>query len=124
MFNNQTLFVSGGTGSFGNRFLDVVLKKYKPKKIVIYSRDEYKQFLMQERFPRSKYPFLRFYLGDVRDLDRLKMAMNGVDYVIHAAALKHVPGAEYNPMEFVKTNIYGAENIIQASIFHKAWRLF
>ncbi len=119
MFNNQTLFVSGGTGSFGNRFLDIVLKKYKPKKIVIYSRDEYKQFLMQERFPRSKYPFLRFYLGDVRDLDRLKMAMNGVDYVVHAAALKHVPGAEYNPMEFVKTNIYGAENIIQASIFHK-----
>tara|TARA_Y100000590_G_scaffold247486_1_gene278124 strand:+ start:107 stop:1114 length:1008 start_codon:yes stop_codon:yes gene_type:complete len=119
MFNNQTLFVSGGTGSFGNRFIDIVLKKYKPKKIIIYSRDEYKQFLMQERFSRSKYPFLRFYLGDVRDLDRLKMAMNGVDYVIHAAALKHVPGAEYNPMEFVKTNIYGAENIIQASIFQK-----
>ena len=119
MFNNQTLFVSGGTGSFGNRFIDIVLKKYKPKKIVIYSRDEYKQFLMQERFPRSKYPFLRFLLGDVRDLDRLKIAMNGVDYVIHAAALKHVPGAEYNPMEFVKTNIYGAENIIQASIFQK-----
>ena len=118
MLNNSNILITGGTGSFGNQFVKMTLKKFNPKKIIIYSRDEYKQFLMQERFPKSKYPFLRFFLGDVRDLDRLKMAMNGVDYVIHAAALKHVPGAEYNPMEFVKTNIYGAENIIQASIFH------
>ena len=119
MFNNKIIFISGGTGSFGNRFIDIVVNKYKPKKIIIYSRDEYKQFIMQERFPVIKYPFLRFFLGDVRDLDRLKTAMRDVDYVVHAAALKHVPGAEYNPMEFVKTNIYGAENIIQAAITQK-----
>ena len=119
MFNKKTIFISGGTGSFGSRFVDTIIKKYKPKKLIIYSRDEYKQFLMQERLPVTKYPFLRFFLGDVRDLDRLKIAMKDVDYVVHAAALKHVPGAEYNPMEFVKTNIYGAENIIQAAISQK-----
>ena len=119
MFNNQTIFISGGTGSFGNHFIKKLIKNYKPKKIIIYSRDEYKQFLMQEQFPASKYPFFRFFLGDVRDLERLKMAMNGVDYVVHAAALKQVPAAEYNPMEFVKTNINGAENIIHAAIYQK-----
>ncbi len=123
MFNNQTIFISGGTGSFGNQFVKKLIKSYKPKKIIIYSRDEYKQFMMQEQFPASKYPFFRFFLGDVRDLDRLKMAMNGVDYVIHAAALKQVPAAEYNPMEFVKTNIYGAENIIQAAINQKVKKI-
>ena len=123
MFNNQTIFISGGTGSFGNQFVKKLIKSYKPKKIIIYSRDEYKQFMMQEPFPASKYPFFRFFLGDVRDLDRLKMAMNGVDYVIHAAALKQVPAAEYNPMEFVKTNIYGAENIIQAAINQKVKKI-
>ena len=123
MFNNQTIFISGGTGSFGNQFVKKLIKSYKPKKIIIYSRDEYKQFMMQEQFPASKYPFFRFFLGDVRDLDRLKMAMKGVDYVIHAAALKQVPAAEYNPMEFVKTNIYGAENIIQAAINQKVKKI-
>ena len=96
----------------------MISKKFKPNRLIIYSRDEYKQFLMQEKFPEKRYPFLGFS-GDVRDLERLKMAMNGVDFVIHAAALKQVPAAEYNPIEFVKTNIYGAENIIQAAISQK-----
>ncbi len=116
MFNNKSIFISGGTGSFGNRFVETLLKKYKPKRVVIYSRDEFKQFMMQEKFSNKKFPCLRFFLGDVRDLNRLKMAMKGCDFVIHAAALKQVPAAEYNPMEYVKTNVYGAENIIQASI--------
>ena len=123
MFNNQTIFISGGTGSFGNHFIKKLIKNYKPKKIIIYSRDEYKQFLMQEQFPASKYPFFRFFLGDVRDLERLKMAMNDVDYVVHAAALKQVPAAEYNPMEFAKTNINGAENIIHAAIHQKVKKI-
>ena len=123
MFNNKTIFISGGTGSFGNQFVSTLIKNYKPKKIIIYSRDEYKQFIMQKKFPTNQYPFLDFFLGDVRDLDRLKMAMNEVDYVIHAAALKQVPAAEYNPMEFVKTNIYGAENIIQAAINQKVKKI-
>ena len=116
MFNNKIIFITGGTGSFGNNFVEVVSKKYKPKKIIIFSRDEFKQFEMQTKFPTNKYPFLRFFLGDVRDRERLKSAMSNVDYVVHAAALKQVPSAEYNPIEFVKTNIYGAENIIRASI--------
>ena len=116
MFNNKIILITGGTGSFGNKFIEIFPKKHKPKKIIIYSRDEYKQFLMQEKFPISKYPFLRFLLGDIRDLERLKMAMRNVDYVIHAAALKQVPAAEYNPMEFIKTNIHGAENVIHAAI--------
>ena len=123
MFSNQTIFISGGTGSFGNHFIKKLIKNYKPKKIIIYSRDEYKQFLMQEQFPASKYPFFRFFLGDVRDLERLKMAMNDVDYVVHAAALKQVPAAKYNPMEFVKTNINGAENIIHAAIHQKVKKI-
>ena len=119
MFDNKTIFISGGTGSFGYRFIENVINNYKPKKIIVYSRDEYKQYKMQQKFPTKEYSFMRFFLGDVRDLERLKSAMNGVDFVIHAAALKQVPSAEYNPMEYVKTNIYGAENVIQASIFQK-----
>lgn len=119
MFNNKVILITGGTGSFGNEFLKVLLKNYKPKKVIIYSRDEFKQFMMQEIFPLKKYPNLRYFLGDVRDLERLKMAMNGCDFVIHAAALKQVPTAEYNPMEFVKTNINGAENVIHAAISQK-----
>jgi len=119
MFNNKTILITGGTGSFGKEFLEFVIKNYKPKKFIIYSRDEYKQFKVNEKFPDTKYKFLRFFLGDVRDQERLKSAMRGVDYVIHAAALKHVPAAEYNPIEFVKTNIYGAENVIQAAISQK-----
>lgn len=116
MFNNKIIFITGGTGSFGNKFVEIFSKKYKPKKIIIYSRDEYKQDLMSRKFPMEKFPFMRFFLGDVRDLERLKMAMRKVDYVIHAAALKQVPAAEYNPMEFIKTNIHGAENVINAAI--------
>ncbi len=123
MFNNKTILITGGTGSFGNKFVSVVLNEYKPKKIIIYSRDEYKQYLMQKKFPENKFKCMRYFLGDVRDLDRLKMAMNGVDYVIHGAALKQVPSAEYNPMEYVKTNINGAENVIQASIFQKVTKV-
>lgn len=119
MFDNKTIFISGGTGSFGHQFVGQILTKYKVKKIIIYSRDEYKQFLMRSKFPEEKYSCLRFFLGDVRDKDRLLFAMKEVDYVVHAAALKHVPAAEYNPMEFVKTNIYGAENIMYAAIQSK-----
>ena len=119
MFNKKNIFISGGTGSFGNKFIEIILKKYNPKKIIIYSRDEFKQLKMQAHFPPKKYGCIRFLLGDVRDLERLKMAMKDIDYVVHAAALKQVPAAEYNPMEYVKTNIYGAENIIQAAISQK-----
>ena len=123
MFNNKVIFISGGTGSFGNSFVSLLTKKYKPKKIIIYSRDEYKQNVMQERFPSMKYDCLRFFIGDVRDRERLVIAMRGVDFAIHAAALKQVPTAEYNPMEFVKTNIHGAENIINAAIVNKVKKL-
>ena len=123
MFNGKNIFISGGTGSFGNKFIEILVKKYKPKKIIVYSRDEYKQFLMKEKYAESKFSFLRFFIGDVRDKERLTLAMKDVDYVVHAAALKHVPAAEYDPMEFVKTNIYGAENIIQASINQKVKKI-
>lgn len=123
MFNNKTILITGGTGSFGKRFVKIITNKFRPKKIIIYSRDEYKQFLMQQTFTSQKYPCMRFFLGDIRDLERLKMAFRGVDYVIHAAALKQVPSAEYNPMEFVKTNVYGAENIIQAAITQKVKKI-
>ena len=99
MINGKVILLTGGTGSFGNAFVSYVLKKYKPKKIIIFSRDEYKQHIMRQKFSENQNLKLRFLLGDVRDLERLKMAMNGVDYVIHAAALKQVPAAEYNPME-------------------------
>ncbi len=116
MFTGKTIFITGGTGSFGNKFVEIFSRKYKPKKIIIYSRDEFKQDIMARRFPTAKFPFMRYLLGDVRDLERLKIAMRDVDYVVHAAALKQVPAAEYNPMEFVKTNIHGAENVINAAI--------
>lgn len=116
MFTKKNILITGGTGSFGNKFVEKISKKFKPKKIIIYSRDEYKQYEMQKRFNSKKFPFLRFFIGDVRDLSRLEMALRGVDFVVHAAALKHVPIAEYNPMEFIKTNINGAENVIKASI--------
>ena len=123
MFDNKTVLITGGTGSFGNRFLKKIVKDYKPKKIIIFSRDELKQFNMQQNFPEQDFPFLRFFLGDVRDLPRLEMAMQGVDIVVHAAALKQVPAAEYNPMECIKTNIHGAENVIQACIKNNVERV-
>ena len=113
MLNNKTILITGGTGSFGNHFVDYVLKRYKPKKIIIYSRDEFKQFNMSNKYKKYSDIF-RFFIGDVRDKERLKRALNGVDYVIHAAALKQVPACEYNPIEAVKTNINGAMNIVDA----------
>ena len=113
-FNNSSILVTGGTGSFGNKFLELVIKKkLKVRRLVILSRDELKQFEMEKKFPLKKYPFLRFFIGDIRDLDRLKRAFHGIDYVIHAAALKQVPAAEYNPTEFIETNIFGAKNLIE-----------
>ena len=117
MINNKTILITGGTGSFGNNFLEFLLKKYKKiKKIIIFSRDELKQSDMVEKYNPKKFPNIRFFLGDVRDLNRLKIAMNEVDYVVHAAALKQVVAAEYNPFEAIKTNILGAQNIIEASL--------
>ena len=114
MFKNKTILITGGTGSFGQKFTKTILKKFKPKKIIIFSRDELKQFDMQENFKEFKN--LRFFLGDVRDKPRLELAMENVDYVVHAAALKNVPVIEYNPFEAVQTNIMGAQNIINTSI--------
>lgn len=113
MLNGKTILITGGTGSFGNHFTEYVLKHYKPKKIIIYSRDEYKQFIMQNKL-KEHADVLRFFIGDVRDKARLSRALKGVDYVIHAAALKQVPACEYNPMEAIKTNIDGAMNVIEA----------
>ena len=119
MLNDKVILVTGGTGSFGNRFVEYVLENYNPKKIIIYSRDEFKQFNMQNKMRRlypEKASCLRFFIGDVRDKDRLKRAFEGVDYVIHAAAMKQVPACEYNPNEAIKTNIHGAQNIIEAAL--------
>jgi len=116
MLNNKNILITGGTGSFGKQFVRTILKKYKPNKIIIYSRDELKQFEMAQKFNAS---CMRYFIGDVRDLPRLQKAMNGVDFVVHAAALKHVPIAEYNPMECIKTNVMGAQNIIDAVIDNK-----
>ena len=116
MLNDKTILITGGTGSFGKKCTEIILKKYKPKKLIIFSRDELKQFDMSQIFSFQKYPCMRYFIGDVRDKERLYRAFQGVDYVIHAAALKQVPAAEYNPFEAVKTNILGAENIINVSI--------
>lgn len=113
MFNNQSILITGGTGSFGKKYVKTLLERYQPKKIIIFSRDELKQFEMQQEF---NAPCMRYFIGDVRDKDRLTQAMNGVDYVIHAAAMKHVPASEYNPTECIKTNINGAENVIHAAL--------
>jgi UDP-N-acetylglucosamine 4,6-dehydratase len=113
MFNNKVILVTGGTGSFGKRFVSKILKEYNPKKMIIYSRDELKQYEMAQEFSS---PAMRYFIGDVRDEKRLISATKGVDFVVHAAALKHVPIAEYNPMECIKTNILGAQNVIEASI--------
>ena len=117
MLENKNLLITGGTGSLGKALTSHILKKYPDiKRLVIFSRDEQKQFQMAQEYPSDKYPQIRFFIGDVRDEARLKRAFKGIDYVIHAAAMKHVPIAEYNPMECVKTNIMGAENIINACL--------
>ncbi len=120
MFDNKNILITGGTGSFGHKFTEIMLHRYRPNKIIIYSRDELKQFEMQQRFSE---PCMRYFIGDVRDAERLKEAMQDVDLVIHAAALKQVPAAEYNPMECIKTNIYGAENVIKAAIHNNVKKI-
>jgi UDP-N-acetylglucosamine 4,6-dehydratase len=114
--DNATILVTGGTGSFGKGFIKTILKRYRPRKTIVFSRDEVKQGDMAEEFPGSENPSIRFFIGDVRDKDRLESAMKDVDFVIHAAALKQVPTAEYNPIECIKTNIMGAENLVQSAI--------
>lgn len=114
MYDNKTILITGGTGSFGQNFARFLLTKHKPKKVIVFSRDELKQFKMQQEF--SKYKNLRFFLGDIRDLARLKMAFTGVDIVVHAAALKQVPALEYNPFEAIQTNVLGSQNVVSAAL--------
>ena len=113
MFNGKSILITGGTGSFGKKFIETLLQRYQPKRIVVFSRDELKQFEMQQYYNQ---PCMRYFIGDVRDKDRLIQSMRGIDYVVHAAALKQVPAAEYNPMECIKTNIQGAQNVIDAAL--------
>lgn len=116
IFDGASILITGGTGSFGQAFVRHVLAAGKPKRLIVFSRDEQKQFDMQHDLPVGSHPSLRYFIGDVRDRDRLQMAMRGVDYVIHAAALKHVPAAEYNPFECIQTNVHGAENVVRAAL--------
>ncbi len=116
MLNEKTILITGGTGSFGRKCTQIILERFQPRRLIIFSRDELKQFEMAQEFPESRYPSIRYFIGDVRDKERLHRAFRNVDYVIHAAALKQVPAAEYNPFEAVKTNILGAQNIINVAI--------
>ena len=120
VFDNRTILITGGTGSFGKRFVSYLLTNASPKKVIIYSRDELKQFEMQQQF---NAPCMRYFIGDVRDNERMKIAMKDVDYVVHAAALKQVPAAEYNPNECIKTNINGAQNVIDAAMANNVARV-
>src|SRR5579875_690642 len=113
MFNGKSILVTGGTGSFGHAYVKIDLERYRPERLIVYSRDELKQFEMQQRFNDKA---MRYFIGDVRDESRLRQAMLGVDYVVHAAALKQVPAAEYNPFECIRTNVSGAENVVRAAI--------
>ena len=119
MYNNKSILITGGTGSFGSKFVQMLTKKYKPKKIVIFSRDEVKQRDMFQKLKKNKTEMFRFFIGDVRDRERVNMALNGIDIVVHAAALKQIDTAEYNPFEYIKTNIMGAQNIIDGCINNK-----
>jgi len=123
ILNGASVLITGGTGSFGHRFVRTVLENYTPSRLVVFSRDELKQFEMREAFPITAHPNLRFFLGDVRDRERLYRALGGVDIVVHAAALKQVPAAEYNPLEVIKTNILGSANLIDAAIDRKVKRV-
>ncbi len=114
--NGKVVLITGGTGSFGHQFVQTVLNDYAPRKLIVFSRDELKQYEMAQRFSPAEHACMRYFIGDVRDFDRLDQAMRDVDVVIHAAALKHVPIAEYNPFECIKTNIFGAENVVRAAI--------
>ena len=113
MFEDTSILITGGTGSFGHAFVRKVLRQHSPRRVIVYSRDEFKQYEMQQEFNDSR---MRFFIGDVRDCDRLRLAMKDVDYVVHAAALKQVPAAEYNPMECIKTNVIGASNVVQTAM--------
>src|SRR4051794_13642683 len=114
--NDKAVLVTGGTGSFGKHFVKTMIEHYRPRRVVIFSRDELKQYEMQQLFPMEQYPFMRYFIGDVRDRDRLELAMRDIDYVVHAAALKQVPTAEYNPFECIRTNVFGAENVVSAAL--------
>jgi len=114
--DGATILITGGTGSFGHEFVRAVLERYSPRRLIVYSRDELKQYEMAQRFPVERHAAMRFFIGDVRDFSRLSMAMREVDFVIHAAAMKHVPIAEYNPMECINTNVHGAENVVRAAL--------
>lgn len=116
MLDDKNILITGGTGSFGKKAVEIILNKYKPRRLIVFSRDELKQFEMSQTYSMSQYPCIRYFIGDVRDKERLNRAFQGVDYVIHAAAMKQVPAAEYNPFEAVKTNIIGAQNVINAAI--------
>lgn len=121
--SDKSILITGGTGSFGKKIVETLLKSYTPKRVIIYSRDELKQFEMEQVFSIKENPCMRYFIGDVRDKDRLIMATRGVDYIIHAAALKHVPIAEYNPMECVRTNINGAENVVAAALENRVQKV-
>lgn len=116
MLSGQSILITGGTGSFGKKCVQTLLEKHSPQRLVVFSRDELKQFEMSQLFPANQYPGLRFFIGDVRDQDRLRRALEGIDIVIHAAAMKQVPAAEYNPFECIKTNVLGAQNLIEACL--------
>ncbi|WP_448207957.1 UDP-N-acetylglucosamine 4,6-dehydratase (inverting) [Azospirillum sp. sgz302134] len=116
LFNGRSILVTGGTGSFGRRFVETVLRRAKPRRVIVFSRDEFKQYEMQQHLGPEWASTLRFFIGDVRDRERLELAMREVDLCVHAAALKHVPAAEYNPMECIHTNVYGAENVVRAAL--------
>ena len=116
MLNGKNVLITGGTGSFGKKCTEIILKRYKPNKLIIFSRDELKQFEMAQQFPESEHNCIRYFIGDIRDKERIYRAFNNVDYVIHAAALKQIPAAEYNPFEAVKTNILGGQNVINVAI--------
>ncbi len=121
--NNKTILITGGTGSFGRAFVRHVLTCYKPKRLIVFSRDEQKHFEMAQVFNSADYPCMRYFIGDVRDYERLEMAMYEVDFVVHAAAMKHVPAAEYNPFECIRTNVYGAENVVRAALVNRVQRV-
>ena len=119
MLSDKSILITGGTGSFGRRFTRTILKRYRPKRLVIYSRDELKQYEMAQEFSPEKYGCMRYFIGDVRDREQLEQAMNGIDFVMHAAALKQVQAAEYNPMDSIKTNLHVAETVNHAELANK-----
>lgn len=121
--DGRSLLITGGTGSFGKAMVAEVIRRWRPRRLVVFSRDEMKQYEMEQTFPVARYPFLRYFIGDVRNVQRLEMAMQDIDYVVHAAALKHVPIAEYNPFECIQTNVLGAENVVRAALHARVRRV-